>query len=158
MAKAKLKVGDVAPDFKLLNQEETPISLKDFQGKWLVFYFYPKDNTPGCTIEAIDFTALAKDFAKLGAVVVGVSKDSCGSHQSFIEKQKLGIMLLSDPKHAVIEAYGSWAMKKFMGKEFMGIIRSTFLIDPKGKLAFIWPNVSAKGHAEEVLAKLKELV
>lgn len=158
MAKAKLKVGDAAPDFKLLNQDEKTISLKDYKGQWLVFYFYPKDSTPGCTLEAIDFTALAKDIAKLNATVIGMSKDSCASHRKFIEKQKLGITLLSDPDHKIIEAYGSWAKKKFMGKEFMGIVRSTFIIDPKGKLAHIWPEVSAKGHAEEVLTKLKELV
>jgi peroxiredoxin Q/BCP len=154
----KLEIGQRAPDFSINNQDGNLTSLGDFASKWLVLYFYPKDNTPGCTVEAIDFTKYSPDFTALGAVVVGVNPDSEKSHCRFIEKQSLTIQLLSDPAHIVAEAYGAWGLKKFMGKEYMGILRSTFLIDPEGKIAYIWPNVKTKGHGETVLQKLKELV
>ncbi len=119
--------------------------------------FYPKDNTPGCTTEAKDFTDYASEFAALGAKVVGVSPDSEKSHDKFIEKHNLTIQLLSDPDHIIAENYGVWGLKKFMGKEYMGIIRSTFLINPDGKIAYVWTKVKVKGHTEEVLNKLREL-
>lgn len=140
-----------APAFTLLDGLEQEISLNDFKDKWVVLYFYPRDNTPGCTVEALDFTALKNDFHKENAVVIGISKDSCASHQKFIKDKNLDIILLSDPDHKVIESYGAWQLKKFMGQEFMGIVRSTVLINPKGNIAHEWPKVSAKGHAKEVL-------
>jgi len=151
------KEGSKAPSFTVLNQGGEKVSLKDFQGKWLILYFYPKDNTPGCTIEAKDFTKLKKEFEKMNAVVVGVSKDSVKSHCSFIEKQELEIELLSDENQEMLEKYHVWGKKKFMGREFMGIIRSTFLIDPESKIRVEWSSVKVKGHAQEVLKKLKEL-
>lgn len=151
------KVGDPAPDFTLSDASESPRSLKDFKGGWVVLYFYPKDNTPGCTIEAIDFTKQLPHYEKLDAEIIGVSPDSCKSHQKFIKDQKLKITLLSDPDHTMLEDYGVWGLKKFMGREYKGVIRSTFLIDPKGKIAHIWSNVKVAGHVEEVKEKLKEL-
>lgn len=152
-----MKQGTIAPAFKLPRQTGELVTLDDFKGKWVVIYFYPKDNTPGCTIEAIDFTARKREFDDLNCVVLGVSKDSVKSHSNFVEKQNLTITLLSDEEKTVIEAYGAWGQKKFMGREFMGIIRSTVLIDPEGKVAYHWPNVKAKGHVEEVLGKVREL-
>ncbi len=152
-----LKVGDQAPEFCLLNQDEKEVSLKDFEGKWVVLYSYPKDNTPGCTIEANDFTKQLSSFTKLDAVILGVSPDSSKSHCGFIEKQGLKITLLSDPDHKMLEEYGSWGLKKNYGKEYFGVIRSTFLIDPKGKIAAVWSSVKVDGHVEAVKEKLKEL-
>lgn len=157
MAKAELKIGSQAPDFSLKNQEEATVRASNLKGKWVVLYFYPKDNTPGCTIEANDFTKYLKDFQKMNAVILGVSPDSCQSHVKFVKDQNLKIALLSDPEHKVIESYGAWQLKQFMGKEFMGVVRSTVLIDPEGKIAYHWPNVKADGHAEAVREKLKEL-
>lgn len=153
----KLKISQDAPKFTLQDTNENEVKLSDFAGKWIILYFYPRDNTPGCTIEAIDFSALRKDFEKLGAVVLGVSKDSCASHQKFTEKKSLTINLLSDPEVEVQKKYGVWRPKKFMGKEFLGTIRSTFLINPKGIIVKIWDSVKAKGHAEDVLSTLKKL-
>lgn len=127
------------------------------KGKWVVLYFYPRDNTPGCTQEAIDFTAALQDFSKMDAVVLGVSPDSVESHQKFAKKHDLDITLLSDPDHTVLESFKAWTMKKMYGKEHMGVQRSTFLIDPDGKVAFIWPKVKVKGHVNEVMEKLHEL-
>ncbi|NCB55615.1 MAG: peroxiredoxin, partial [Epsilonproteobacteria bacterium] len=121
-------------------------------------YFYPKDNTPGCTTEACDFTATLPQFDTLGAVVLGVSPDSTASHQKFIAKQKLDITLLSDSTTQIAQRYGVWQLKKFCGKEYMGIVRSTFLIDPEGKIAQIWSNVKVKDHASEVKKALEALV
>ena len=157
MANKELKVGIAAPEFSLKNQGEKEIRLSDFRGKWVVLYFYPKDNTPGCTIEALDFTKLSKEFEKLNATVLGVSPDSCHSHVKFINAKKLTVVLLSDPEHKMIETYGVWQLKEFMGKKFMGVVRSTFLIDPEGKIAFLWSPVTAVGHADAVKTKLKEL-
>lgn|SRR5574341_644857 len=157
MDNASLKIGQPAPDFCLPDQNEKLVCLKDFQGQWVVLYFYPKDNTPGCTIEALDFTKYNSKFATLNAVILGVSKDNCRSHQKFIAGKKLTITLLSDPKTDAQKLYGVWRPKKFMGKEFLGTVRSTFLIDPHGKISQIWDKVSAKGHAQQVLAELEYL-
>lgn len=152
-----LKEGQKAPDFKLQDTNESDIKLSDFKGKWVVLYFYPKDNTPGCTIEAMEFSALKKDFKKLNATVLGVSKDSCASHQKFTEKKDLTINLLSDPESRIQKLYGVWQKKKFMGREFMGTVRTTFLINPQGDIENIWNNVKAKGHAQAVLEALGNL-
>ncbi len=144
-----------AKPFCLRDQAENEVCLKDFLGKWVVLYFYPKDNTPGCTIEAKDFSADFKDFENLDAVVIGVSADSCDSHKRFAEKHNLKLRLLSDPDKQVLKAYGAWGKKKFMGREFDGIIRSTYLIDPKGNIVKHWPKVSVKGHAAEVRAAIE---
>jgi peroxiredoxin Q/BCP len=152
------QLGQKAPDFRAINQNGNSVSLSDCQSQWLVLYFYPKDDTPGCTVEAKDFTEYEPEFSALGAKILGVSPDTEKSHCRFRQKHNLSIQLLSDPEHQVCEAYGIWQLKKFMGKEFMGVVRSTFLIDPDGNLAFVWPKVKAKGHAQTVLTKLQELV
>jgi peroxiredoxin Q/BCP len=152
-----LEIGDKAVDFCLPNQDGAEVCLRDFTGSWVVLYFYPKDNTKGCTTEALDFTVLKDDFAKEGAVILGVSPDSIKKHQNFIAKKELDITLLSDEDKEVIKEYGVWQKKKMYGKEYMGVVRSTFLIDPDGKVAYIWRNVRVKNHAQNVLEKLKEL-
>jgi thioredoxin-dependent peroxiredoxin len=152
-----LKAGDTAPDFCLADQDDKEVCLSQFKGKWVVFYFYPKDNTPGCTTEAIDFTALKGDLEAKSTVVLGVSGDSTKSHRSFIEKKELGITLLSDQDHDAMQKYGVWRLKKNYGKEYMGVVRSTFLIDPEGKIAQAMYNVKAKGHAEKVCSFIDEL-
>ena len=150
-------IGQPAPAFSATNQDDKTLSLLDFQGSWLILYFYPKDNTPGCTTEAIEFSQKQAEWENLNVKVLGVSPDSVKSHCKFIEKHSLTVQLLSDPAHQVAESYGVWALKKFMGKEYMGIIRSTFLIDPSGNLAQVWASVKIKGHVESVLSKVKEL-
>ncbi|MBI1869674.1 MAG: thioredoxin-dependent thiol peroxidase [Chlamydiae bacterium] len=152
-----IKVGDKAPDFKLFDQNKNEVSLKNFKGQWIVLYFYPKDSTPGCTREAIGFTQDLVDFKKLNAVILGVSPDSIESHCKFIENEKLKVTLLSDPEHKLLESYGAWGLKKNYGKEYFGVIRSTYLIDLKGNVAAFWPNVKVDGHIEEVKEKLMEL-
>ncbi|PSF37821.1 thioredoxin-dependent thiol peroxidase [Aphanothece hegewaldii CCALA 016] len=151
-----IELGQQAPDFSLSNQDGKLVSLNDFLSSWLILYFYPKDDTPGCTTEAKDFTELTPDFNRLGAKIIGISPDSEKSHCRFIEKHSLSIQLLSDPEHKIAEIYGVWGLKKFMGKEYMGIIRSTFLLDPNGCVAYIWKNVKTKGHAANVLKILKD--
>jgi thioredoxin-dependent peroxiredoxin len=151
------QVGQPAPDFSIPDEHETPVSLSDFGGQWVILYFYPKDNTPGCTTEAKDFTQLNQEFSAMGAKILGVSPDSSQSHCKFIDKHNLTITLLSDPEHDLAETYGIWQLKKFMGKEYMGVVRSTFLIDPDGKIADTWTNVKVKAHAQQVLTKLQEL-
>lgn len=146
-----------APGFTLKDQQENTVSLNKLRGQWVVLYFYPKDNTPGCTIEACDFSRLKKDFEELNAKILGVSPDSISSHQQFIDRQNLRIDLLSDPEKISIQSYGAWGEKKNYGKVYEGLIRSTFLIDPKGRIAESFKNVRAKGHAERVLKKLREL-
>ncbi len=146
-----------APDFCLPETSEKEVCLKDFRGKWVVLYFYPRDNTSGCTREALDFTSLLKEFENSGAVVIGVSPDSIKSHQRFISKHGLKVTLLSDTEKKVIKMYGAWGKKKRYGKEVEGVIRSTVLIDDKGIVRFIWRNVKVQGHAEDVLRKLREL-
>ncbi|AFY79539.1 MAG: thioredoxin-dependent thiol peroxidase [Hydrococcus sp. C42_A2020_068] len=152
-----LQSGQKAPDFSAKDQNGNLVTLSDFSSQWLVLYFYPKDNTPGCTTQAQDFTASSSEFNALGAKILGASPDSETSHCKFIEKHNLSIQLLSDRDHKIAQAYGAWGLKKFMGKEYMGIIRSTFLINPEGAIAHAWYNVRAKGHAQVVLKKLKEL-
>jgi peroxiredoxin Q/BCP len=156
MAK-ELKEGDKAPDFSMEADGGKTVSLKDFAGKPLVLYFYPKDDTPGCTVEAIDFSAQAAAFRKAGAAVVGVSKDSVKAHEKFRDKHALKIPLGSDPDGKTIEAYGSWVEKSMYGRQYMGIDRSTFLIDGKGVVRRIWRKVKVKGHADDVLAAVKAL-
>jgi len=150
-------VGKPAPAFTLPDHEGKGVSLADFKGRWLVLYFYPKDDTPGCTIEGIEFTAKKKEFERLNAVVYGVSGDDAKSHCDFREKHKLSIPLLTDKDKKMMEAYGAFKQKLLYGKSFLGIIRSTVLIDPKGNVAHVWPNVTAKGHAEQVLKRLGEM-
>lgn len=147
-----LKVGDRAPDFRLKSDDGKDVSLKDFKGKRVLIYFYPRASTPGCTVEACDFRDLRPKFEKQGVVVLGISADAEKVLVSFKTKQKLNFPLLSDPDHSVIEAYDMWRMKKFMGRSFMGIVRSTFLIGTDGKIEKIWDTVKVKGHAGEVLA------
>jgi len=150
-------IGSVAPDFCLPDQDEAEVCLKGFRGSWVVLYFYPRDNTKGCTMEALAFTANLDDFRKLGATVIGVSPDSTRSHSNFAEKHSLRIILLSDPDHRVLEKYGVWQLKKRFGKEYHGVVRSTFLIDSDGIIGHLWRRVRVKGHVEEVKKKLSEL-
>jgi len=152
-----LEVGTEVPDFCLPNQDEEEICLRDIKGRWIVLYFYPKDNTPGCTTEACDFTEALPNFENLSAIVLGVSPDSPKKHRNFIEKKDLKITLLSDEDKELCNLFGVWQLKKFMGKEYMGVVRSTFIIDPDGKIAAVWPKVRVKGHVAEVQAKLEEL-
>ncbi len=152
-----LKTGEKAPEFCLKDANEKDVCLKDFRGKYLVLYFYPKDNTSGCTKEAAGFSEKIDEIRKLGAEVVGISKDSIKSHQNFIKKHDLKIILLSDPEHEVIEKYGAWQLKKNYGREYYGTVRTTYLIDPEGKIAYVWPKVKVKGHVEDVIGKLREL-
>ncbi|MBW4612619.1 MAG: thioredoxin-dependent thiol peroxidase [Desmonostoc vinosum HA7617-LM4] len=153
-----LQVGQKALDFSIADQNDHPVKLDDFSGQWVILYFYPKDDTPGCTTEAKDFTELHQDFNALKAKILGVSPDLSKSHCKFIDKYNLTITLLSDPEHHLIEAYGAWRLKKFMGKEYMGVARSTFLISPDRIIAYAWPNVKTKGHAQAVLTKLREII
>lgn len=150
----ELKIGDKAPEFSLLNQDGVQLSLKDFAGKKVVLYFYPKDNTPGCTIEANEFSELYEDFLAKNAVVLGVSPDNDKSHCKFITKFRLKHTLLCDTDKLVARAYGAWGLKKNYGKEYEGLIRSTFVIDEGGKIAQIYKNVKAKAHAKAVLESL----
>ncbi len=152
-----LNEGDLAPQFCLPNEENVNICIGEFKGNWVVLYFYPKDNTPGCTTEACDFTASFDDFKNLDAIIVGISPDSPQKHVKFIKKYQLKHILLSDIEHEVLEKYGVWRNKTLYGNSFLGVIRSTFLIDPDGKLAKIWPKVKVKGHAEEVKEVLDKL-
>ncbi|HKX23698.1 MAG TPA: peroxiredoxin [Candidatus Saccharimonadales bacterium] len=146
-----------APDFTLPDQNGTDHSLGDYAGKWLVLYFYPADDTPGCTTEACSFRDEREVIAEHGAEVVGVSKDTVASHKKFAEKYGLTFTVLSDPEHVVIEAYGAWAPKKMFGRDYLGTLRKTFIIDPAGNIAREFPNVSPKGHALEIIRALDEL-
>lgn len=154
---SELNKGDKAPGFCLVNQENDEICLDDYKGKYVVLYFYPKDNTPGCTTEACEFTERFEDFKNLDAVIIGISPDSPKKHSNFINKYNLKHILLADEEHEVIEKYGQWVKKKMYGKEYFGVNRSTFIISPKGEIIEMWPKVKAKGHAEEVKVKLEEL-
>ncbi len=153
-----VEVGDDAPQFCLPGVDGQDVCLKDFQGRWLVLYFYPKDNTSGCTREAMDFSAALPILHDMEAEVLGISRDSPASHMRFIEKQDLVIKLASDEDHKVTQAYGAWALKKMYGKESYGVVRSTFLIDPEGKISHVWRKVSVKGHAEAVAKRLQEKI
>ena len=147
-----------APDFSSPNQHNRTISLADFRGKQhVVLYFYPKDDTPGCTIQANQFTALAGEFAKAGAVVIGVSKDSCASHQAFIDKYGLKVDLLADTDGQLCDRYGVWQEKERNGEKKWGIMRSTFVIDKNGMLQEALYNVTADGHAQAMLERIRQL-
>ncbi len=152
-----LEIGSKALDFCLPNQDEEEICLRDFQGSWVVVYFYPRDNTPGCTTQACNFTENLPDFTKLGVTVLGISPDTPRKHRNFIEKKNLAITLLADENKEVANKYGVWQLKKSYGREYMGIVRSTFLINPDSQIAFIWKKVKVKGHIEAVKEKIKEL-
>jgi peroxiredoxin Q/BCP len=152
-----LEIGSTAPDFCLSNQDDVEICSRDLRGKWIVLYFYPKDSTPGCTTEACEFTAAMDDYDDLGAIILGVSADPTASHRRFIEKQSLDITLLSDPTTQMMQDYGVWSMKKNYGKEYMGIVRSTYIIDPKGIVKAAWTNVKVKEHVAKVKEELAKL-
>ena len=153
----RLEAGKKAPAFTLPDQDDKKTALKDFSGKWVVVYFYPKDDTPGCTTEACEFTNIHRELEKLDATVVGISPDSAASHRKFIDKHKIKFTLLSDADRKVMKKYGAFGKKKMYGKEVEGVIRSTFLIDPSGKVAHAWYGVKAAGHAEKVKEKLAAL-
>lgn len=164
-----LEIGNKAPDFCAVNQDDVEICSRDILGKWIVLYFYPKDLTPGCTTQACDFTDALPQFDDLDAVILGVSPDDTEKHRKFIDKKDLQITLLSDVEKKMCEDYGVWQLKKFMGKEYMGVVRSTFIINPKGEIAAIWEKVNVrkkktvKGekieilHVNEVKEKIEEL-
>ncbi len=150
------QAGKKAPAFTLTNEDGEKISLSGLKGKSVVLYFYPKDDTSGCTVEALEFRDAAKDFEKAGAVILGVSPDNEASHCKFRKKFELNFSLLCDTDHKVAEKYGVWVEKSMYGRKYMGIQRATFLIDTEGKLTQVWPKVTPKGHAAEVLAALKK--
>jgi len=152
-----MKINTKAPDFKLPSTSKDIYSLKDSIGKYVVIYFYPKDDTPGCTIETNDFNKLLSKFKKLECEVYGISKDNLKSHDKFREKYKIKFDLLADEELGVLKKYKVWGKKKFMGREFMGVLRTTFLIDKKGKIIKIWDNVKVKDHAKDVLETIKNL-
>ena len=153
----ELDVGDAAPDFSLPTDGGGHARLADLRGKAIVFYFYPKDDTSGCTAEAIAFSGLKAKFAAAGAAVVGVSPDNAASHDKFKKKHDLGIALAADPERSAIEAYGVWKEKSMYGRKYFGVERSTFLIDREGRIARVWRKVKVPGHADEVLAAAKAL-
>ncbi|AOG10454.1 MULTISPECIES: thioredoxin-dependent thiol peroxidase [unclassified Agrobacterium] len=152
-----LTAGDMAPDFSLPRNGGGTVSLSDFAGKPVILYFYPKDDTSGCTTEAVDFSGLTEEFAKLGATVIGVSPDSVKSHDKFAAKHNLSVVLAADEEHKALEAYGVWKEKSMYGKTYMGVERSTFLIDKSGKVADVWRKVKVPGHAEAVLKAAQAL-
>lgn len=146
-----------APDFNLPDQNNQPHKLSDYAGKWLILYFYPKDDTPGCTTEACSFRDNLEGLKKEGVEVVGVSKDTVSSHEKFVNKYNLNFTLLADPQTEVIKAYGAWGKKKFMGKEFEGTLRTTFLINPEGKVAKVYEDVKPQDHALQIENDFKSL-
>ncbi len=151
-----IKINELAVDFCLKNQNNENVCLKDFKGNWVVLYFYPKDNTPGCSLEAKSFSDYIDEFKQLNTRFIGISPDSSDSHKKFEKKHNITFNLLSDPNHDVLKSYDVWKPKKLYGREFMGVIRSTFLIDPNGRVVYIWPKVKVMGHAQNVMNKLKE--
>lgn len=153
----EVREGEKAPDFEVEGVGGKPVRLADFAGQKLVLYFYPKDDTPGCTKEAIDFTGLADDFAAADTAVIGISKDTAASHARFRDKHGLGIGLGADPSGAAVEAFGSWVEKSMYGRKYMGIDRSTFLIGRDGRIAGIWRKVKVPGHAAAVLKAAQAL-
>lgn len=153
-----LQIGDVAPAFSLKDQHDVTHALADERGKWVLLYFYPKDDTPGCTKEACALRDNFPKFKKLGITVFGVSVDSVKSHGKFADKYELPFTLLADEEKEVVNAYGVWSKKKFMGREYMGTMRWSFLINPDGKIAKIYENVKPELHADEILADLQELM
>ena len=152
-----IKEKNLAPAFKLPSTNKKEFSLKDSLGNFVVLYFYPKDDTPGCTIETVDFNKLLPKFKKLNCDILGISKDNLKSHDKFRDKYQIKFDLLADEEIKVLKKYKVWAKKKFMGREFMGIVRTTFLIDKKGKIIKIWSNVKVKDHAKEVLETLQNI-
>ncbi|HHY83120.1 MAG TPA: thioredoxin-dependent thiol peroxidase [Clostridiales bacterium] len=152
-----LKVGDIAPDFKLKDESGKEVSLSDFKGKKVVIYFYPKDDTPGCTKEACSIRDVYDDILKAGAVVMGISKDNENSHSKFKSKYNLPFYLLSDPEHQVLEKYGAWQEKKLYGKVQMGIARITFIVDEEGIIKKVYSKVNPEVHGEEILEDLKNI-
>ena len=152
-----LKINSIAPTFTSPSTSRKNFSLKDSLGKYVVLYFYPKDNTPGCTIETIDFNKLYSSFKKLDCEIYGISKDNLESHDKFRDKYKIKFDLLADEELKLLKKYKVWGKKKFMGREFMGTVRSTYLIDKKGKVLKTWTNVKVKDHAKEVLDTLKSI-
>ena len=153
----KLKPNQIAPNFKLASTDGTTFELKNIKKKNIILYFYPKDDTPGCTLESKDFSKLNSMINKNNTIVLGISKDSMESHLKFKKKYKLKFNLLSDEKLSVIKKYGVWGMKSFLGKKYKGVIRSTFLINSKGKIHKIWSNVRVKDHAKSVLEEIKNI-
>ncbi|NJK27728.1 MAG: thioredoxin-dependent thiol peroxidase [Coleofasciculaceae cyanobacterium SM2_3_26] len=156
-ATPSLQVGDRAPDFALPDAAGNTVRLSDFQGKWIVLYFYPRDNTPGCTKEACGFRDAYSEYQNRDLVLLGISTDDAKAHNKFITKHQLPFPLLCDAGGAVASTYGSYGLKKFMGKEFMGIFRHSFIIDPAGNIAKIYRKVKPEPHAAEVLADLETL-
>jgi peroxiredoxin Q/BCP len=154
--KMSMQIGQMAPNFELKAHTGEMVRLTDFQGKYVVLYFYPKDMTPGCTTEACDFRDFHDEFSELDAVIVGVSPDPLDRHQKFAEKHALPFLLLVDENHEAAEEYGVWKLKKNFGKEYMGIERSTFVIDKAGVLVKEWRKVRVKGHVEDALSFIKE--
>ncbi len=152
-----IEIGKKAPALTLPDQDGDKVRLTDLQGKWVVVYFYPKDDTPGCTTEACEFTEGLEAFKGLDAMVLGVSPDSPESHQKFIAKHDLAVTLLSDPDHKVMARYDAYGEKNMYGRKTIGVIRSTVLVDPTGKVAHHWKRVKSKGHAEKVREKIAEL-
>lgn len=152
-----ITVGKKAPSFTLLDQDDNPVRLADYKGQWVVLYFYPRDDTPGCTKEACEFTAGIRDFDRLDAVVLGCGPDTPERHRAFVKKYRLKVTLLSDPKHVVMEKYGAWGEKVLYGKTTIGVKRSTVIIDPSGMVAHHWRAVKAAGHADKVQEKVAEL-
>ena len=157
MPKTSLESGQVSPEFCLPDQEGNQICLENFKGQWAVLFFYPRDNTPGCSLEARSFSDLKKDFEAENAIILGVSRDGKESHRKFIEKKELKITLLSDEKAEIHEKYDVMHPKNFRGNEVISTVRTTFLINPEGKIEKVWNNVKAAGHAEKVLSELKTL-
>ena len=156
MTNSKIAVGAKAPTFTLADQDGAQVSLDDLRGQWVVLYFYPKDDTPGCTTEACEFTEGIGAFERLDAIVLGCSPDTPESHRRFIGKHGLKVRLLSDPEHHVLERYGAWGEKTMYGRTTQGVIRSTVLIDPEGMVVHHWPRVKAGGHADAVRQALTE--
>ena len=152
-----IEIGRFAPDFALPDHKGFIHNLDEYKDSWLILYFYPKDNTSACTAEALAFSAIYEDLENLGVPVIGISPDNPETHAKFIGKHNLKITLLSDESHAIIEAYGAWKLKKMYGKEYMGVERSTILIDPAGVIREIWRKVRVKGHVEEVSSRLLTL-
>ena len=157
MTQKELNIGDIAPAFTLPRDDGGQVSLTDYAGQSVVLYFYPRDDTPGCTKEAIGFTEMAAEFAAANTVVIGASKDSVQKHDKFREKHSLGVVLVSDEKSDLCETYGVWVEKNMYGKTYMGIERATFLIGPDGKIAQIWRKVKVPGHVEAVRAAVRAL-
>ena len=152
-----IKVDEKAPEFCLLNQDDIEICMRDIKGKWIILYFYPKDNTAGCSVEACEFTDALPDFSDMDAIVLGVSPDSTQKHRNFIEKKDLDVTLLSDEDTSMMQEYGVWQLKKNFGKEYMGVVRTTFIINPDGVIKAVFEKVKVKEHVLKVKQKLQEL-